>query len=94
MTRTNHILSSALLAVGLLVAVGSSGCAARVRYYDTDHRDYHYWNHDEDIYYHRYWDDRHQPYREYRGLNRDEQRDYWNWRHNHNDHDHDRDDRH
>lgn len=33
------------------------------------------------------------PHRDYRKLNQDEQKEYWNWRHNHPDRDHDHDHR-
>jgi hypothetical protein len=85
MFPTKRVLASALLAGSLLIAVGSSGCAARVRVYDEDHRDYHSWNHDEDVVYRGYWTERKEPYRDYKKLNKDEQKDYWNWRHNHPD---------
>jgi len=81
------ILSSALLAGGLLLAVAGIGCGGRVRVYDEYHRDYHHWNHDEDRAYRSYWNNRHEGYRDYNHLNRDEQKDYWNWRHNHQDND-------
>jgi hypothetical protein len=34
--------------------VGISGCAARVRVYDAQHRDSHSWNHSEGVYYQRW----------------------------------------
>ena len=82
MTRIERLLSSTLLAAGLLVAVGGSGCAGRVRVYDEYHSDWHTWDHGEDAYYHRYWAERHEPYRDYNKLNKDEQKGYWDWRHN------------
>lgn len=78
-----------LLFLGLSVALASSGCAARVRVYDTEHGDYHRWDRDEDRAYRRYWMERHErePYRDYNRLDDREQRDYWNWRHGHQDED-------
>jgi len=81
MTRIERILGSTFLAAGLLIAVGGSGCAGRVRVYDEYHSDWHHWDHDEDGYYRRYWGERHESYRDYNKLNKDEQRDYWHWRH-------------
>ena len=72
-----------VLAAALIVSLGSTGCAARVSYYDEDHHDYHRWNGNEVVIYRSYWSERHQPYREFSTLNKDEQRDYWKWRHEH-----------
>ena len=73
------------LFLGLSVALASSGCAARVRIYDTEHSDYHRWNGDEDRAYRRYWMENHgrETYRNYDKLDDRGQRDYWNWRHSH-----------
>jgi hypothetical protein len=76
----------------LLVAVlFCAGCAARVRYYDSYGRDYHDWDAREQVYYHEYWTERHEPYRDYGRLTPEEQNNYWKWRHDHYDHDHDHD---
>jgi hypothetical protein len=87
MSRITRILGSFLLAASFLVAVASSGCAGRVRVYDEYHSDWHRWNHDEDLAYRRYLDERHESYRDYNHLNKDEQKDYWNWRHGQSNHD-------
>lgn len=81
MRRAKRILGSGVLAASLLFGISSLGCAGRVRVYDEYHSDWHTWDHGEDVYYHRYWDEHHQPYRDYNKLSKDEQRDYWNWRH-------------
>lgn len=85
MSRIKRILSSTCLSASLLITVASSGCAGRVRVYDEYHSDYHVWDHNEDVAYRSYWNERHEPYRGYNKLNKDEQRDYWNWRHAHPD---------
>jgi hypothetical protein len=85
MSRIKRILSSTCLAASFLIAVASSGCAARVRVYDEYHSDYHTWDRNEDVVYRSYWGERHEPYRDYNKLNKDEQKDYWNWRHDHPD---------
>ena len=87
MSRINRVLSSTFLAASLLFTVASSGCAGRVRVYDEYHSDWHSWDHNEDGAYRSYWNERHEPYRDYNKLNKDEQKDYWNWRHNHADSD-------
>jgi hypothetical protein len=85
MSRIKRILSSTCLAASLLIAVASSGCAGHVRVYDEYHTDWHTWDHDEDLAYRRYYDERHEPYRDYNKLNKGDQKNYWNWRHDHSD---------
>ena len=85
MPRVGRFIGSVLLATTILVPMVSAGCAARVRYYDAEYRDYHRWDAREEGAYHRYWDERHERYRDWRELNEQEQRDYWNWRHGHVD---------
>jgi len=72
-----------VLAGAMFASIVGLGCSARVRYYDVDHRDYHYWNGHEVVVYRSYWGSRNEPYREYSSLNPEEQRAYWNWRHEH-----------
>jgi hypothetical protein len=64
----------------MLVPGVIAGCAARVRYYDADDRDYHRWNARKDRAYHRYWDERRERYRNWKELNEKEQCDDWKWR--------------
>jgi hypothetical protein len=85
MRRISRYLGSFLIAAATMVPVIGAGCAARVRYYDAEYRDYHYWNAGEDRAYHRYWAERHEQYRDWKELNEREQRDYWKWRHEHPD---------
>jgi len=58
-----------------------TGCAVRV--YDPDHRDYHYWNRGEVVYYNQWVAENHRPNVEFRTLGPEDQRAYWNWRHSH-----------
>jgi len=74
-----------LLASVLVVSAINIGCAARVRIYDSDHADWHRWNHDEDHAYRIYLSDNHKDYRDFSKLSGDEQTQYWNWRHGHPD---------
>lgn len=55
------------------------------RYYDTENRDWHQWNGQEDRAYRRYLEEQRRQYREYGKLNKRDQREYWRWRHNHPD---------
>ena len=81
----HRCLGSLLLAVALMLPIATSGCAARVRVYDSYHNDYHHWDDREDHAYRRYLDEKHESYRDFKKLDSDKQRDYWNWRHDHPD---------
>jgi hypothetical protein len=94
MSRGSHSLSSFLLAAALASTVAGIGCAdhhaVAVRVYDPYYTDYHVWNNDEVVYYHRWTAETHRDeHRDFRRLNKEEQKEYWTWRHNHGDHDHD-----
>lgn len=83
MMRRKQFAGSLVLACAMLAPLMGAGCAARVRYYDEYHSDYHRWD-DGEIRAYRVWvGERHSDYREYNQLSKDEQRDYWNWRHEH-----------
>jgi hypothetical protein len=84
-TIQNRSLASMLLAAALAMCTAEVGCAGRVRIYDTEHRDYHAWDGREDRAYRSYLGERHENYREYGKLDRDQQSDYWKWRHDHPD---------
>lgn len=60
-----------------------SGCYGQVRYYDTDYRTYHTWNHHEGVYYQRWENDTHRRHENFRNRNQQEQEEYWRWRHDH-----------
>jgi hypothetical protein len=85
MNRTQSSLGSLLLAAVLVLSAVNIGCSARVRIYDSDHADWHRWNHDEDHAYRNYLSENHKEYRDYSKLSGDEQSQYWNWRHGHSD---------
>jgi hypothetical protein len=91
MYRARHYLGSLFLIAALSAPAITAGCAARagygVRVYDRDHHDYHNWDNREDQAYRRYLGERHEDYRDFSKLNRNEQNDYWNWRHSHPDSD-------
>lgn len=56
------------------------------RVYDSQHKDYHNWNADEDQQWRQYLSDQHQKYHDFSKANKKEQDEYWNWRHDHDDH--------
>ena len=64
------------------------------RVYDSYGRTYHNWNDDEDRSYRQWYGQTYndRDYRDYRKLNKKQQRAYWQYRHDHDkDHDHDND---
>jgi hypothetical protein len=78
-----------LLAAALASSLASVGCEHHhyYRVYDPYYTDYHVWNHDEVVYYNRWAAENHRDAnRDFRKLNKDEQKEYWTWRHNHGDH--------
>ena len=84
-------LGSILLAVAFLAPALTTGCATRsYRVYDPYRNQYHRWDNSERIYYHQWVVESRRDGRDYRRLDRDQQRAYWEWRYNHH-HDHDRD---
>ena len=83
MLRMNRYVGHLLIAAALVVPLAESGCAARVRYYDDYHADYHHWDNREDHAYRVWLRERHYEWREFNRLNRDEQHQYWSWRHDH-----------
>jgi hypothetical protein len=89
MSIGSRFLSSSLLAVALASSVAGIACEHHAyRVYDPYYTDYHVWNNDEVVYYNRWSVETHRdPHRDFRQLNKDEQKEYWTWRHNHeNDH--------
>jgi len=85
MLRPKSFLGTILLGVALATPLLTSGCAARVRYYDDYYADHHPWNDGEARAYRVWLGERHYEYREFNRLSRDQQRDYWRWRHEHPD---------
>jgi hypothetical protein len=61
----------------------TAGCAPRVRYYDPYYHDYHYWNHDEVVYYQQWEHETHRQHVDFKNRSQAEQSEYWKWRHSH-----------
>jgi hypothetical protein len=76
----------------LLLPLATIGCAEHHYYraYDPYYNDYHRWDDHERVYYQQWVVENH-PHRDYRKLDKDDQKRYWEWRRNHGDHDRDRD---
>ena len=75
------------LAGGLLIS--SAGCAVGFRVYDPEYGVYHGWDRNEESQFRIYLGERHEPYRKFRNLDEDQQRQYWKWRHERRDADQD-----
>ncbi len=88
--RKRQYLQPMILAMAFGMAMLVTGCAEHHYYraYDPYHNDYHNWDSHENVYYQQWVVETHRdPHRDYRKLNKDEQKQYWTWRHDH-DHDH------
>jgi hypothetical protein len=74
----------ATCAVGLAVATSGCGGSVRVRTYDDPYyHDRHRWDDHETVYYNQWTTETHRDNRDFRKLNHDEQKQYWDWRHSH-----------
>jgi hypothetical protein len=70
----------------LLLPVTIAGCAVHAgvgyRVYDPYYSDYHVWGPGEQVYYNQWaGESHHDPHRDFRKLNKDDQKAYFNWRH-------------
>jgi hypothetical protein len=86
--RHLRALVMAACLAGLASPVIITSCAARVGYrvHDPYYNDYHRWDDHETAYYNQWSVETHRDsHRDFRKLNRDEQKEYWTWRHNHPD---------
>jgi len=81
-SRGSRYFSSLLLAAAFFLPAVTTGCATH-NYHDPYYNDYHRWNHGERVYYNQWVIETHHDHRDFRRLNRDEQKQYWEWRHNH-----------
>ncbi|HUJ96344.1 MAG TPA: hypothetical protein VLW84_13820 [Terriglobales bacterium] len=80
------LLRPLALAGALAAAIVCLGCAEHhyYRVYDPYYHDYHRWDAAEVTYYNQWaTETHHDPHRDFRTLNKDDQKDYWTWRHNH-----------
>jgi len=87
MRKMNRVVNLVLLS-GVMIAPVSfvaTGCRTET-VYDHEHKDAHKWDGREDAAYHQYLNEQHKDNRDYKNLNDQEQKDYWNWRHQHPDH--------
>jgi hypothetical protein len=82
----SRYLGSLLLAAAFLAPAVTTGCGGHsYRVYDPYHNDYHRWDSHETVYYNQWTTDNHRDNRDFRKLNKDDQKQYWDWRHSHHD---------
>jgi len=83
-----------LVAGALALPLATIGCGPH-RVYDPYYHDNHRWDNNEVVYYNQWTvETHHDQHRDYKHLNKDDQKAYWDWRHSHDhDHDHDHDHR-
>ncbi len=83
----SRYLSSLLLAVAFFAPALTVGCGGGhpYRVYDPYYNDYHRFDDHETVYYHQWTSQNHRDDRDFRKLNKDDQKQYWNWRHDHHD---------
>ena len=85
----SRLVTSFFLAAAMMSSVVGMACAHHhyYRVYDPYYSDYHVWNDNEVVFYHRWADENHHdPNRDFRRLPPEEQKEYWTWRHTHEDH--------
>ena len=99
MQLKRKLVGTCLIAGALALPLFTTACAEHRRgyyYNDPYYHDRHRWDNNEIVFYNQWTvETRRDQHRDFRNLNRDEQREHWEWRHHHNrdrDHDHDRDD--
>jgi hypothetical protein len=85
MLSINRMFRQIWLSGALLLPVTITGCAVRAgvgyRVYDPYYSDYHVWGPDEEVYYNQWTTANHRPHTEFRKLNKEDQKAYFNWRH-------------
>jgi hypothetical protein len=79
MNRHLRMTATAVLLASMWL--GGAGCAVGLRVYDPGYGDYHVWDRHEESVFRIYLSGRHESYRQFRSLDRDQQREYWKWRH-------------
>jgi hypothetical protein len=88
MKRINRIIASLFLTAAIaapLTILAATPQAVSVRVYDTDHKDYHNWDGNENKAWGVYQNDNHIKTHEFAKAPKTEQSKYWNWRHDHPD---------
>src|ERR1700727_1031725 len=83
-------LSAALIVPALVPATRAAAkqdASVQVRVYDSEHKDYHNWDDNENRAWGQYLSENHKKAHDFQKADKKEQSDYWNWRHDHPDKD-------
>lgn len=86
MSKPHGFFSSLLIMGAFGMALATAGCGGSVRYHtynDPYYHDHHRWDDHEQVYYNQWTVETHHDKRDFRKLNHDEQKQYWDWRHSH-----------
>ena len=89
MSQRKKLTGSFFVTLALALPMLTTACAEHHYYRASDpyHHDYHRWDRNETVYYNNWVVETHRdPHRDYRKLNHDEQKAYWDWRHDHDHH--------
>jgi hypothetical protein len=70
----------------LIPAPAHAQAGVDLKFYDSSHKDYHHWDHDEDVRYRAYLNEHHRKYQDFGHQNKKHQQAYWNWRHENEHH--------
>jgi hypothetical protein len=91
MNRAHRYLSSLLMTavfavpVAMVAAPVPQQAGVSVRVYDSNHKDYHNWDDNENRAWGLYLTNNHKKAHEFTKAPKKEQSQYWNWRHDHPD---------
>jgi hypothetical protein len=78
-------LTAALAIPAAMIAAPPQRASVQLRVYDSNHRDYHNWDDNENRNWGLYLNQNNRRPHEYRKANKRERNEYWNWRHEHSD---------
>jgi hypothetical protein len=83
-------LSAALMVPASVLAArvaAKQDASVKIRVYDSEHKDYHDWDDNENRAWGQYLSENHKKAHDFQKADKKEQSDYWNWRHAHPDKD-------
>jgi hypothetical protein len=88
MNKTRRNFAVLALAGAFVVPIVTTTQAAqevKVRVYDSNHKDYHEWNDNENGAWVRFQGEKHWKEHEFAKASKKQQSEYWDWRHSHPD---------
>jgi hypothetical protein len=89
MRLKNKFVGTFLIATAFALPLATVGCGPEHHGYYNDpyYHDRHHWDNNEVVYYNQWTvETHHDRHREFRHLNKNEQKQYWDWRHHHDNH--------